>query len=105
MALYGYYKEGLGLFTNTSGTTWENTARTQSCDEALLIAAGFQQLIAYKLLSDSWQYVTDNKFALQPGGTDQYRFVDATVVSYVAQEYLIDATFFQEIQYDITYIL
>ena len=105
MALYGYYKEGLGLFTNTSGTTWENGARNQSTNEAFLVASGFQKLLAYTLLNNSWQYAKNSIFALQPGGTDQYRFVDATVVSYVAQEYLINATYFAEVQYLQSYIL
>lgn len=103
MALYGYYKQGHGLFIDNAGT-WENDDASQTANEAFLVALGFQKLIAYKLIVANYQYAINDKFALQPGTTDVYRFVSPSVVSYVSASYVTNPTYFSEIQMSSDYI-
>lgn len=103
MALYGYYKQGPGLFIDNAGT-WENHDASQTANEAFLLELGFEKLIAYKIIQDTYEYVTNDKFALQPGDTDVYRFVSETEVKYISASYVTDATFFSEIQMSSDYI-
>lgn len=106
MVLYAYYKTGFGLFTNTSGTTFENADLTMSCNEAFLVASGFTKLLSYKIIQDTYNYVIDNKFAQQPTQPQNlFQFVDATRVEFIDEQYMTDATFFAEIQYNSSYLL
>lgn len=103
MALYGYYKQDSGLFIDNAGT-WENHDASQTANEAFLVALGFKKLIAYKIIQDTYEYLTNDKFALQPSDEDVYRFVSDTEVKYISSEYVTDATFFVEIQMSSDYI-
>ena len=105
MALYGYYVNGIGLFSDNSGT-WEAASdATLTASEEMLIAIGAQKLTAYKILIDTWEYAVNDKFALQPGSTDVYRFFNHDEVKFVDASYVTNATYFAEILYSNTYIL
>lgn len=102
MALYGYYKQGSGLFINNAGT-WESEDASQTANEAFLLALGFKKLIAYKLIVANYEYAINDKFALQPTG-DKYRFVSNTEVKYLDAEFMTNPTYFVEIQMSADYI-
>lgn len=106
MVLYAYYKQGLGLFTNTSGTVWEDSDTRYVANEDMLIAMGATKLLSYKLTVASYEYPLNAKFAQQPDNLLLYRYVDdLTVVKFVGADYVSDAGFFSEIQYDINYLV
>lgn len=103
MALYGYYKSGYGLFIDNGGT-WENSSdATLTASEAFLLNLSFEKLTAYKIKIDTWEYVTNDKFAQVPG-KNLFKFVGNSQTKYIASEYLTDATYFTEIQYDPNFI-
>lgn len=103
MALYGYYKQGAGLFIDNAGT-WENDDASQTANEAFLVALGFKKLIAYKLIVANYEYAINDKFALQPTDIDVYRFISDTEVKYLDADFMTNATYFSEIQMSSDYI-
>ncbi len=106
MALYAYYKSGLGLFANTGGSDWEDTDTTMVCNEQMLINIGAVKLQAYKLYVLNYEYPINSFFAQQPTTGTQFRYVDVLdPVKYVSGDYVTDTSFFTEVQYDPNYII
>ena len=106
MVLYAYYKQGIGLFTNTAGTTFTSEDTTMTCNEAMLVNNGFTKLLSYKLTVASYEYPINAKFAQQPDNLLLYRYVDTLdPVKNVSADYVSDAAFFSEIQYSPDYLI
>lgn len=106
MVLYAYYKVGLGLFTNTSGTDWEDSDSTMICNEQMLINIGAMKLQAYKLYVLNYEYPINSFFAQQPTTRTMYRYVDVLdPVKYVSGDYVTDTSYFTEVQYLVSYLI
>lgn len=106
MVLYGYYKIGLGLFTNTSGTDWQDTDTTMICNEQMLINIGAIKLQAYELYVLNYEYPINSFFAQQPTTGNQYRYIDVLdPVKYVSGDYVTDAAYWREVQYHPSYLI
>lgn len=104
---YCYYKIEVGLFTNEEGETgqWTSHDGVNWCNEDMLINLGATKLLAYKLKVASAQYPINSIFAQQPGDTSVYRYVHETEVSYISADLVTNATYYDEVQYLISYML
>lgn len=106
MVLYGYYKQGQGLFTNTSGTTFTSLDSRGECNEEMLINNGFTKLLSYKLVIASYEFPVGSYFAQQPDNAAVYRYVDVpNPAKFISADYVTNATYFSEIQYLPAYLI
>jgi hypothetical protein len=97
MALFAYYKSGLGLFTDDGHGAYEDDAGNV-VPEGFLTSQGAKVMRAYKLKDNSWEFAKNDIFASQSTG-DNYRFISDTEIKFLIEDFVIQTTYFEEVEY------
>ena len=103
MALYGFYKAGFDLFTESSRDVWVTDDGSMTSNEQFIINSGFIKLYAYKLKAANYEFPLNAIFALQPDSTETYQYV-ADPTKYIEADFVTNATYFDEVQYLSSYL-
>ncbi len=104
MALYAYFKSELGgLFTDNGEDGFENQAGDM-VSESFLINQAALKLRAFKLLASNYEFTEDDIFALQPIGKT-YRWINDTAIKSLPEEFVLNETYFEEVEYLEEYLL